>query len=44
MTEEVLGLYELEKAVYELRYDVAHRPGWVAIPAAAIESLLDEPA
>lgn len=43
MTDEVLGLYELEKAVYELRYELAHRPDWVAIPAAAIESLLGRP-
>jgi maltokinase len=40
MTDEVLGLYELEKAVYELRYEIAHRPDWAAIPVAAIESLL----
>lgn len=41
MTSEVLDLYELEKAVYELRYELSHRPGWIAIPAAAIGDLLD---
>ena len=38
MTDEVLALYELEKAVYELRYELGHRPDWVAIPVAAIAS------
>ncbi len=44
MTDEVLGLYELEKAVYELRYEISHRPDWVAIPAAAIDVLLERTA
>ncbi|MEZ5102067.1 MAG: hypothetical protein R3C15_20145 [Thermoleophilia bacterium] len=41
--EEVLRLYELEKAAYELRYDLAHRPDWVAVPVAGILQLLEEP-
>ncbi|HEX4519105.1 MAG TPA: hypothetical protein VH063_05940 [Gaiellaceae bacterium] len=36
----LLETFELEKAVYELRYELAHRPDWVHIPVAGIESLL----
>ena len=32
----VLAAYELDKALYELDYERAYRPGWVAIPAGAI--------
>ena len=31
--------YEIEKAQYELRYEQAHRPDWVAIPEAALARL-----
>jgi maltokinase len=41
--ERLLALFELEKAVYELRYELGHRPDWVAIPVAAIVRLLEEP-
>jgi len=34
--DTVLGVFELDKAVYELRYEIAHRPDWVAIPVAAL--------
>ena len=33
-------LFELEKALYELRYERDHRPDWVEIPAAGIRRLL----
>ena len=39
----VLGIYELEKAVYELRYELDNRPDWVKIPVAGIERILGEP-
>jgi trehalose synthase-fused probable maltokinase len=41
-TERLLALFELEKAVYELRYELNNRPDWVGIPVAGIVRLLDE--
>jgi trehalose synthase-fused probable maltokinase len=41
--ERLIGIFELEKAVYELRYELNHRPDWVHIPVAGIEELLARP-
>jgi trehalose synthase-fused probable maltokinase len=38
----LLSIYELEKAIYELQYEVNNRPDWVAIPVAGIARLLEE--
>ena len=32
----LLGLFELEKALYELRYELTNRPTWAAIPLQGI--------
>jgi maltokinase len=39
--EKLLAVFELEKAVYELRYELNNRPDWVGIPVAGIRRLLD---
>ena len=38
--ERLLAVFELEKAVYELRYELDNRPDWVGIPVAGIERLM----
>jgi trehalose synthase-fused probable maltokinase len=38
---KLLSVFELEKAVYELRYELNNRPDWVGIPVAGIRRLLD---
>jgi trehalose synthase-fused probable maltokinase len=42
--DRLLALFELEKAVYELRYELDNRPDWVRIPVAGILRLLEEEA
>jgi maltokinase len=37
----LLAIFELEKAIYELRYELDNRPDWVGIPAAGIARLLE---
>jgi maltokinase len=38
--DRLLAVFELEKAVYELRYELDNRPDWVGIPVAGIERLM----
>jgi trehalose synthase-fused probable maltokinase len=40
-TGKLLAVFELEKAIYELRYELNNRPDWVAIPVAGIVRLLE---
>jgi maltokinase len=36
----MLSVFELEKAVYELRYELDNRPDWIGIPVSGIDRLL----
>ena len=38
----LLDFFTLEKAVYEVNYELANRPGWVAIPLLGILRLMDK--
>jgi maltokinase len=37
----LLTIYELEKAIYELQYELDNRPDWIEIPVAGIRRLLE---
>jgi trehalose synthase-fused probable maltokinase len=37
-----LGMFELEKLLYELRYELENRPRWLSVPVAGIVRLLEE--
>lgn len=39
--EHMLAFLELEKGIYQLRYEIDHRPDWVPIPVAALSRLLE---
>lgn len=41
--DRLLAIFELEKAVYELRYELNNRPDWVGIPVAGIVRMLEAP-
>jgi maltokinase len=41
--DKLLTVFELEKAVYELRYELNNRPDWLTIPVAGIARMLEEP-
>ena len=36
---ELIRLFEIEKALYELRYELHHRPDWVLIPLQGLTDL-----
>ncbi len=38
--QPLLDLFELEKVLYELRYEMDNRPDWIAVPLAGIVELM----
>ena len=41
VTLKLLDLFTLEKALYEVIYEVANRPDWLAIPMNGLSRLID---
>ncbi len=38
--QQLLDIFELEKALYELRYELSNRPDWVRIPVKGIRQIV----
>ena len=44
LDNELLQLFIVEKAAYEVCYELANRPGWVDVPLRGLLETLDHPA
>jgi trehalose synthase-fused probable maltokinase len=40
----LLDIHRLDKAIYELAYEIGNRPDWIEVPLAAVEELAATPA
>jgi len=40
--ERLLWTYLLQKVLYEVRYELNHRPGWVWLPLHGLQRFLDD--
>jgi maltose alpha-D-glucosyltransferase/alpha-amylase len=38
----MLNFFLIEKALYEIEYELAHRPDWLRVPLAGILRILDQ--
>jgi len=37
----LISFFEIEKALYELRYEIEHRPHWIGVPIAGLLGILN---
>jgi maltose alpha-D-glucosyltransferase/alpha-amylase len=37
--QKLVGLFTLEKALYEVRYELDNRPDWLYVPVEALDEL-----
>ena len=44
VADSLLAVFKLDKAIYELAYELNNRPDWIDVPLAAIEEVLAMPA
>jgi maltose alpha-D-glucosyltransferase/alpha-amylase len=44
VAQGLIDFFTLEKALYEVEYELANRPGWLSIPLAGVLELIDPPA
>jgi len=40
--EQALAAFELDKALYEVRYEIDHRPAWVGVPLRGLRRLWEQ--
>jgi maltose alpha-D-glucosyltransferase/alpha-amylase len=40
VADRLLAIFKLDKAIYELAYELANRPDWIDVPLAALEETL----
>ena len=43
-SRQLIDLFTLEKALYEIRYELDNRPDWVGIPVKGVLDLVEDPA
>ena len=41
--EQTLNFFLLEKAIYEIEYELAHRPDWLRVPLTGALRILSQP-
>jgi maltose alpha-D-glucosyltransferase/alpha-amylase len=41
VTNALLKFFMLEKAIYEVEYELAHRPAWITVPLSGVLAMID---